>query len=89
MKNPKTEEDADSVLLLFAGLEDAYIGSLEQYGNPPVACYSKTITLDVLMKKFNLTKPQAIEMYEYEYLQSNFGDATPAFLEDGPDSNVP
>ena len=82
MIKPETNEDAESVLLLFAGLEDAFIGTVEQYGRPPVACYSKRITLDILVKNHRLTAKQAEEMYEYEYLQSDFKEATPVFLDD-------
>ena len=84
----KTEEDADSVLLLYSGLEDAFIGTVEQYGRPPIACYSKRITLQTLEENFRLTPRQAIEQFEYEYLQNNFEEATPCFLDDTLD-NVP
>ena len=40
-------EAAESVLLLYSGLHDAFIGSVETYGRPPVACYSKVATLKV------------------------------------------
>ena len=82
MSKPETSEDADSVLLLFAGLEDAFIGTVEQYGKHPVACYSKRITLDTLIKNYRLSAKAAEEMYEYEYLQSDFEEATPVFLDD-------
>jgi len=72
MINPETKEDLDKPVLLFSGLEDAYIGTVEQYGRPPVACYSKQMTIDLLQKNYNLTKQQAFERYEYEYLQTNF-----------------
>ena len=32
MINPETKEDLDKPVLLFSGLEDAYIGTVEQYG---------------------------------------------------------
>ena len=81
-KTPETAEDADSVLLLYSGLEEAFIGTVEQYGRPPIACYSKRITISILEKEFNLDSRQAQERYEFEYLQNNFEDATPCFLDD-------
>jgi hypothetical protein len=81
-KNPKTEEDAESTLLLYSGLEDAFIGTVDRYGNPPIACYSKEITISILTKQFNLSVKEANDRLEYEYLQNDFGDATPCFLED-------
>ena len=82
MINPETKEDLDKPVLLFSGLEDAYIGTVEQYGRPPVASYSKQMTIDLLQKNYNLTKQQAFERYEYEYLQTNFREGTPCFLDD-------
>jgi hypothetical protein len=79
---PATSEDAESVLLLFSGLEDAFIGTVEQYGRPPIACYSKRITISILEKEFRLSTHQAQERYEFEYLQNDFADATPCFLDD-------
>ena len=82
MEDLKTKEDIEKPILLFAGLEDAYIGTVEQYGRPPVACYSKQVTIDTIQKNYNLTKQQAYERYEYEYLQTNFEEGTPCFLDD-------
>lgn len=89
MSKKITYEEPDSVLLLYSGLEDAFMGYVETYGKPPVACYSKRITLSLLQQNFNLTELQANEKYEYEYLQSNFSEATPVFLDDNPISDVP
>lgn len=78
-----TYEDPDKVLLLYSGLEDAFIGSAEgRLGHPPVACYSKRITLKLLQKNFRLTEGGARERYEYEYIRNDFGNATPVFLDD-------
>tara|TARA_R100001594_G_scaffold74010_3_gene108589 strand:+ start:3922 stop:4212 length:291 start_codon:yes stop_codon:yes gene_type:complete len=80
----KTIEDAESTLLLFSGLEDAFMGCVETYGKPPVACYSKLITIKTLIANYNISEKEARDKYEYEYLQSNFGEATPCFLDDEP-----
>ena len=81
-KNQKTKEDAESTLLLYSGLEDAFIGTVDRYNNPPIACYSKVITISLLKKQFNLSTKEANDRLEYEYLLNNFGEATPCFLED-------
>jgi hypothetical protein len=78
----KTYEEPESVLLLFSGLEDAFIGSAESFGRPPVACYSKRITIKILQDNYNLSEKDAQKKYEYEYLQTSFGDGTPVFLDD-------
>tara|TARA_R110001583_G_scaffold90136_1_gene231648 strand:+ start:554 stop:823 length:270 start_codon:yes stop_codon:yes gene_type:complete len=77
-----TKEDAESTLLLYSGLEDAFIGTVDRYGNPPIACYSKKITISILKKEFNLSTKEANDRLEYEYLLNNFSEATPCFLED-------
>ena len=82
MSDPNTIEDAEHCLLLYSGLNDAFIGNVETFGKAPVACYSKKITLKILETEFRLTPKQARERYEYEYVQSDYGDATPSFLDD-------
>lgn len=86
---PETHEEPDNCLMLYTGLEDAFIGTVETYGKPPVACYSKRITLKILQDKYGLTNIQSHEQYEYEYLQTDFGDATPVFLDDETNTDVP
>ena len=84
-----TYEEPDQVLLLYSGLEDAFLGSAESYGRPPVACYSKRMTIKILQDNYGLSKEDADKRYEYEYLQTSFEDATPIFLDDEPLKNVP
>ena len=86
---PETHEEPENCLMLYSGLEDAFIGTVEPYGKPPVACYSKRVTLKILQENFKLTKIQSHERYEYEYLQTDFGDATPVFLDDETNTDVP
>ena len=81
-EEPETHEEPGNCLMLYSGLEDAFIGTVETYGKPPVACYSKEVTISLLQKNYDLTKLQACEKYEYEYLQTDFEDATPVFLDD-------
>ena len=80
--SPEAYEEPENTLLLYSGLQDAFIGSVETYGKPPVACYSKRLTLKVLMQNFDLSETEARERYEYEYLQTDYGEATPVFLDD-------
>ena len=87
-EEPDTHEEPENCLMLYSGLEDAFIGTGETYGKPPVACYSKRMVLKILREKFQLTPQQSHERYEYEYLQTNFGDATPVFLDDETNTDV-
>ena len=89
MSHPiETYEEADYSLLMFAGLEDAFIGEAKVYGSPPVACYSKRISLQVLQDNYDLSKKDAWRKLHYEYMQTSFGDATPVFLDDVLDKPV-
>jgi hypothetical protein len=87
-KEPNSYEEPENFLLLFSGLSDAFIGTVETFGRPPVACYSKQLTLEYLCKNYELSEKEALKKYEYEYLQTNMGDATPVFLDDEPITNV-
>ena len=87
-KSAEAYEEPESVLLLYSGLQDAFIGSVETYGEPPVACYSKRMTIDILQKDYGLSEDDAYRRYEYEYLQSDYGEATPVFLDDESITNV-
>lgn len=79
-----TKEDGDNALLLYEGLQNAFIGSIERYGQPSIACYSKRMVIDILVEDYGLTNKQARDRYAFEYLNSNHGEATPCFLNDDP-----
>jgi hypothetical protein len=89
MSAPETVENAAYCLLLYSGLNDAYIGNVETFGKAPVACYSKKITLKILEEESSITPQQARERFEYEYLQNDYGDATPSFLDDEDIPSLP
>jgi len=79
-----TKEDGDTALLLYDGLQDAFIGSIERVGQPPIACYSKRMVISVLVENYDLSEKEARDRYAFELLLSNHGDATPCFLNDDP-----
>ena len=78
----KTEENPDNGLLTYSGLQKAFVGVVESYGKAPVACYSKKKTISILVRNKNFSKKEAYDLYEYTYLQSDFGEGTPVFLDD-------
>ena len=51
-----TKEDGDTALLLYDGLQDAFIGSIERVGQPPIACYSKRMVISVLVENYDLSE---------------------------------
>jgi len=80
--NTKTSEDPESYLLVYEGLESAFIGVAEGFGRVPVACYSKKKTIKILQDTLKIDQRKAYQHYEYDYLRSDFGEATPLFLDD-------
>ena len=54
-----TKEDGDTALLLYDGLQDAFIGSIERVGQPPIACYSKRMVISVLVENYDLSEKEA------------------------------
>lgn len=86
--NTQTSEDPDRCLLIYDGLDDAFIGVAEGFGRVPVACYSKKKTIKILKDTLNVGQRKAYQIYEYDYLRSDFGDATPIFLDDVGKRNV-
>ena len=83
-----TQENPDNCLLTIKSLRDAFIGVAEGYGRVPVACYSKKKTIDIIQKNTQISKKEAYDLYEYTYLQSDFGEGTPVFLDDENEYNV-
>ena len=75
------QEDYETGLLGYPELKDAFIGSVEQRGNPPVACYSKKATLRILEMRHRMSSRQAIEAFEFAILRMDYGEATPVFLD--------
>ena len=87
-ESPMAYEEPDKGVLLFSGLNDAYIGCVESCGKAPVACYSKILTIRALQDNYHLSESEARDRYEYEYLRSNYGEETPVFLDDEKLSDV-
>lgn len=86
--NTQTSEDPESYLLVYEGLEKAFIGIAEGFGRVPVACYSKKKTIKILQEDLKINQRKAYQHYEYDYLRSDFGEATPVFLDDVANEDV-
>ncbi len=70
-----THEDGDTALLLYEGLQNAFIGSIERYGQPPIACYSKRLVIKVLKEGYDLTDNNSA--YWSAYIPELAGGACP------------
>lgn len=68
------EED----ILLLDGFDDAFVGLVDKFGSPAIACYDFEKVLQVLTKDMSLD--DAFEYFHYNILGSYVGDLTPCFI---------
>lgn len=67
--------------MLFAdGFDDALIGVLHRYGQPPIACYDLARCLEILVDQ-GMTPEGAQEYFEFNVMGAYVGENTPCFLE--------
>jgi len=66
-------------LLLMDGYDDCIVGVVEQYGRPPIVCYSKPMVIAKLMKD-GMDEDEAEEFFEFNQIGAWMGDNTPCFL---------
>ena len=89
MSNPK--ESAERVALeLGVGFEDvklfheftpAFLGfATRGSGSEPLACYDYEKSLDVLERRNEIPREEAVEFLEYNYINTWLGDGTPFFV---------
>jgi len=66
------------------GLDDAILGYAGGVNAPakPMLIYSVKEILDILQKRDNMTREEAIEYYEFNIASMYAGETTPIFLED-------
>ena len=69
--------------MLFAELQDAYLGVVEHVRNVPVACYSVVGTISILTTKHGLNAAEAKLALE-QLKTCNLGPNTPCFLDSSP-----
>jgi hypothetical protein len=70
--------EVDENILLSTGLEDALIGYVQRFGQPPVALYDQNKCIEIFMSK-GMTEEEAWEHYEFNVIGSWVGDYTPAY----------
>lgn len=66
-------------LIFFDGFDDAIVGVVESYGNPPVVCYDRRLILDIL--EADMDPEDALEYFEFNVAAAYMGETTPAILE--------
>ena len=66
-------------MILYDGLEDAFIGVAYRFSDPPVAVYQYSKVLEVLGE--DMEPEEALEHFEFNVIGGWVGDRTPIFLE--------
>lgn len=65
--------------LLADGFEEALLGYVEFFGNPPVALYNREKCISILMERDGISHSDAIDDFEFNTLGSGVGSNSPAF----------
>lgn len=73
------ERYSDQEFLLCDGLETAFCGVVERYGQPPIAC----LDMDKIMRIYRLDgmdQEEAMEWFNFNVIGAWMGELTPCFL---------
>ena len=73
-------EYAEGAVIL-EGLDEAIIGIAEEFGNGKRILYSKYKIFEILVKRDNMTYPEAEEFYNYNILGMYVSPQNPVFLD--------
>lgn len=68
--------------LLADGFESALVGIVQRCSLGPLALYSYTKCIDILIDRDGMTYEEAIEYMDYNVLGAYMGENTPMFLMD-------
>ena len=74
----KLLEEIDENILLADGFDKAIIGYIERVGNPIIACYDKSMCIEILMK--DMSRDDAVEYFSFNVQGAYVGEYTPCFL---------
>ena len=67
--------------ILLTGFEKCFIGIVERFGQPDIACYDKHQVLAKLMAD-GMSLEEAEEYFQFNIIGGYFGEYTPCFLTD-------
>lgn len=73
------DEELDDVLLC-DGLEDAFVGLVERFGQEPIACYDLDRVLDGYVERDGMTWEEAQEFFSFNVIGGWVGERTPCFI---------
>jgi hypothetical protein len=69
----------DEEIVIFDGLDDAFIGVGYQF-NKALACYDREKIIDMLIKE-GMTVGEAIEYHDFNIVGSYLGEGTPIIID--------
>jgi hypothetical protein len=72
-------EDED--LIVFNGLDDAFLGVVYSFTTPITTCYDKEKIITILMDRDCMTYEEAIEFFDFNIAGLYAGERTPFILE--------
>ena len=67
--------------VILDGFDDAIVGIAEEFGNGKRILYSKYKIFEILVKRDNMTYPEAEEFYDYNILGMHVSPQNPVFLD--------
>ena len=70
----------DSEFVMADGLDEAFVGYVENHSTGPVAVYDTNKVLELLEKDMDMTRLEAIEFFNFNIIGSYIGPQTPLFL---------
>lgn len=70
-------------LILCDDLLPAFVGIVERFGAPPIACYDYDAVIDLYVHRDGMTPEEAAEYFEFNVLGAWVGDHTPCFVHRG------
>lgn len=73
--------DVNPQALTVHGYEDALIGVCYRFGQEPLAAYSRSRIIQILMRRDGMTEEEADEFFEFNIIGSGLGEHTPVFLD--------
>ena len=69
-------------IILFDGLDQALVGYGRQYTKPPVAVYSESAIVELIMHRDGMCVEEDIEFFDFNIRGLWVGEQTPLILED-------
>lgn len=71
--------DINPEALTADGFEEAIVGYVERFGQPPVALYDRDKCISILMGRDKMPKQEAEEYFSFNVIGAGMGEGTPAF----------